>query len=141
MQWAGRAYEVPFLVCGDGGHNVTSLVQARLGSPAQEPADGSDVSYLDPRPFVNATGLVLNHTDDQTYGYLRVSVDALQLRIEFHPVGPGGAGATSSDGVTVELASHSVVPSTPAPASRGAVARRGTKAARPSGRPSAKSRR
>jgi Calcineurin-like phosphoesterase len=106
MGFAGQPYEVPFLVCGDGGHDVSALVQAHLGSPAQEPTVGTDVSYLDPSPSVGPTSLVLEQFNDQSYGYLRISVDPHQLSIEFFPVGAANSGATPSDSVTVDLASH-----------------------------------
>ena len=127
LQLAGQAYQVPFLVCGDGGHDVTPLVRARLGSPAQEPADGADVTYLDPNPMVEAHGLVLEHHDDQTYGYLRVSVNALQLQLSFFPVAAAGAAPTPSDSVTVDLASHRLVPAGATTAARRPPVRSGPK--------------
>jgi hypothetical protein len=32
----GQAYDVPFIVCGDGGHHVNMLVRANKGEPARE---------------------------------------------------------------------------------------------------------
>ena len=111
IQFSGSKYEVPFIVCGDGGHNVAALVQAKLGSPAQEPADGVDVSYLDPNPVVKSTGLVLERHDDRDYGYLRVSVNSTQISIDFHQVGTGAPLGVSSDSVTVNLADHTLATS------------------------------
>jgi hypothetical protein len=111
LQFAGESYEIPFLVCGDGGHGLASLVQSRLGSPAQEPGDGLDVSYLDSSTTVRTTGLILDRHDDQTYGYLRVEVDGQQLSLGFYPVDVGVSAGTCSDSVTVDLASHTVVES------------------------------
>jgi hypothetical protein len=49
-----KSYSVPFVVCGDGGHNVNPLVMGRKGQPAQEPGDNINVSYLDVNPQVPA---------------------------------------------------------------------------------------
>ncbi|MFZ0892562.1 MAG: metallophosphoesterase [Thermoplasmata archaeon] len=112
LQFAGGSYEIPFIVCGDGGHGLASLVQARLGSPAQEPSDGLDVSYLDSSTTVDTTGLTLDRHDDQTYGYLRFQIDAQQLSVGFYPVDAGIPADTRSDTVTVEIPSHSLVQQT-----------------------------
>jgi hypothetical protein len=113
IQFAGNPYAIPFIVCGDGGHNVASLVQARLGSPAQEPSDGSSVDYLDPNPSVDAVGLVLDRYDDHNYGYLRVSADSQQISLEFYQVDAGVTESSPADSVIVDLASHSLVAGTP----------------------------
>jgi hypothetical protein len=34
MNFGGKEIDVPFVVCGDGGHNVNSLVRAQRGHPA-----------------------------------------------------------------------------------------------------------
>src|SRR5262249_34703024 len=47
MQFGGNEINVPFVVCGDGGHNVNKLVRPHKGEPAREPTSGSDVTYLD----------------------------------------------------------------------------------------------
>jgi hypothetical protein len=107
VQFPGGTYQVPFIVCGDGGHGVSPLVQAHLGSPAQDPVDGADVSYLDTNPSVDAVGLVLDRYDDDHYGYLRVSVSADQLSVAFHQV----ASTTPADTFTIDLASHTIVAS------------------------------
>ena len=39
--------DVPFIVCGDGGHNVNPLVRASKGHPAEEPHPGSMVDYME----------------------------------------------------------------------------------------------
>ena len=43
------------------------------------------------------------------YGYLRITVNNKQIRIEFHPVSNTGA-PPNIDTVVVDLASHTVVP-------------------------------
>jgi hypothetical protein len=109
VQLASQTYEVPFIICGDGGHNVNRLVQATKGQPAQEPEYGTDVSYLDPKPTVTSKGLILKHYDDQNYGYLRITVDAQTLKIGFNQVGKSSIPQSRTDMVTVDLASHTVV--------------------------------
>jgi hypothetical protein len=105
----GKNYSVPFVVCGDGGHNVNPLVYSRKGQTAQEPPDNIDVGYLDVNPLVQANGLTLNKHDQKNYGYLRIKVDAKQLSIAFHPVNPSNPGSAPMDGVTVDLAKHTIV--------------------------------
>lgn len=100
------AYEVPFVVCGDGGHNVNRLVQGRKGQPAQEPHNGADVSYLESKPAVKAGGLTLEKYDDTHYGYLRITVDDQLLRIGFHQVGASSLAQSRFDMVTIDLASR-----------------------------------
>jgi hypothetical protein len=112
IDFGGEAYQVPFIVCGGGGHDVTSLVQPHLGSPESEPPDGADVTYLDTHPAVDATRLVLDRHDDRSYGFLRVTVNSQRLGFEFFPVGSTAASGSSVDSVGVNLASHTVVPST-----------------------------
>jgi hypothetical protein len=109
IHFAGGAYTVPFVVCGGGGHGVASLVQARSGSPPQEPADGAIVDYLESNPAVDAFGLVLERHDDTTYGYLRVVATPQQLSLGFYPVSSGAPPSGPSDLVTVDVASHTIV--------------------------------
>jgi len=101
-------YDVPFVVCGDGGHNVNRLVQGKAGQPSQEPANGAKVDYLESKPAVQTGGLLLERYDDTYYGYLRISADAKQLRIGFHQVGKNLA-QSRIDMVTVDLATHTMV--------------------------------
>ena len=42
-------------------------------------------------------------------GYLRILVDAAQLRIEYHPASDGMATKTPDDSVTVDLKSGTLV--------------------------------
>ena len=109
IAFQGMNYSVPFVVCGDGGHNVNPLVYSRRGQAAQEPADNIDVGYLDVNPYVQANGLTLNKHDQNNYGYLRIKVDLKQLSIAFHPVNPSNPGSPPIDGVTVDLAKHTIV--------------------------------
>ncbi len=108
LNFAGSNYSVPFVITGDGGHNVLPLVQSRGGVTPPEPKPGTQVNYLDPNPLVKASGLTIDQYDIQHYGYLRVTVNSRQLQIEFHPMGEVSPPA-ATDSVTVDIASHSVV--------------------------------
>ena len=115
IEFGGGEYQVPYIVCGGGGHDVQSLVQSHLGSPAPEPVDGADVSYLDVHPAVPARKLVLDRHDDRTYGFLRVTVDAGQIQFGFHAVVPGSPSDTPTDSVAVDLTSHTILTGSTSP--------------------------
>ena len=101
---------MPFIVCGDGGHNVNTLVRASQGQPAQEPHSGDDVSYLEgAHPVPQVTKLLLEKYDDHNYGYLRVHVDKQELKIGFHQVGVRSLAQSRYDMVTVKLDEHIMV--------------------------------
>jgi hypothetical protein len=108
IRFGNQQYEVPFIVCGDAGHNVNRLVQGKAGQPPREPHFGADVHYLENKPAVTSTGLILKHYDDTNYGYLRITVDKQRLAIGFHLVNPGRLPQSGVDMVTVDLASHTV---------------------------------
>jgi hypothetical protein len=108
VRFGGNDFSVPFVVCGDGGHHVNPLVQSRGGVTPPDPAIGQQLNYLDPNPAVQATGLAIEKFDHTNYGYLRITVNKKQLRIEFHPV-TRTAPQPSVDAVVVDLASHTVV--------------------------------
>ena len=109
VNFGGKSFDVPFVVCGDGGHNANPLVQGKNGQPAQEPAKGAKVGYLDPSPVVQAGGLVLENYDDRDYGYLLITVNAKQVSLAFHPLNPTGAAHSGVDTVNIDLASHKKV--------------------------------
>jgi hypothetical protein len=109
VHFGNSDYDVPFIVCGDGGHNVNPLVQSKRGQPSQEPHPGSDAGYLESQPAVTTKGLILEKYDDTLYGYLRITVDANQLRIGFNEVGGRSLAQSGFDMVTVDLASHTMV--------------------------------
>jgi hypothetical protein len=99
----GAERSVPFVVCGDGGHNVDPLLQARGGARATPPPNGTDVSYLD-AGFAGTPGrLILERYDDRHYGYLRVSASASELTIAYFPVGAGIPSDAAADSLTVAL--------------------------------------
>jgi hypothetical protein len=110
MNFGGKEIDVPFIVCGDGGHNVNTLVRPQRGTPAAEPRAGDDVKYLEGKEKVaKVTRLILAKYDDHNYGYLRVSVDKDYLKIGFHQVGVRSLAQSRFDMVTVRLADHHMV--------------------------------
>jgi len=109
VHFGSADFDVPFIVCGDGGHNVNHLVQGRRGQPGQEPHPGTRVDYLESKPAVKTSGLILEKYDDTNYGYLRITVDKDQLRIGFYEVGAKSLAQARFDMVTVDLASHTMV--------------------------------
>ncbi len=89
--------ETPYLVAGGGGHNVTHLT--KKGSATLR------------TPMIIQQGddqVTLENYDDQDYGYLRIVVNAQQLRIEYHPAGDGADAKTPDDSVTVDLATRTL---------------------------------
>ena len=100
---------MPFIVCGDGGHNVNPLVNAKKGERPDEPQNGVNVDYLELRPALKVKALLLEKYDDTNYGYLRIHVDKEQLRIGFHQVGVRTLAQSRYDMVTVNLSDHTMV--------------------------------
>lgn len=110
IEFQGREIDVPFVVCGDGGHNVNPLVRATKGQQAQEPHPASRVDYLESKEAViKAKELWIEKYDDTNYGYLRIHVDASELIIGFHQVAVGSLAQSQHDRVTVNLADHKMV--------------------------------
>ena len=105
LSLGGKNYSVPFIICGDSGHNVTPLVSSSFGKTNPQPGDNTNVKYLDSSTVFPGTNLVLNKHDQQNSGYLRVSVTSKQMTITFTPVSRTG-GAVKPDTVTVDLATH-----------------------------------
>jgi len=99
--------QIPYVTCGNGGHNVTRLTHATapaLRTPLRETAQEQD----------RTEQVVLENYDDTNYGYLRIVVDSKQLRIEYHPQADGTAAKTPDDFVTVDLEKHQLVHYRPA---------------------------
>jgi hypothetical protein len=82
--------DIPYLVAGGGGHNVVKLQTSGNGNALRTPMK------------VNPT-LTLENYDDSNYGYLRIVVDTINLRIEYHPASDGAGSKTPNDTVTVNL--------------------------------------
>ena len=97
--------DVPFIICGDSGHNVNPLVKGKHGQPPQEPHFGSDVKYLDSGAAIKSQDLKLKHYEDANFGYLRIMVDKQRLQIGFHQVGKS-IPQSRTDFVTIDLAKH-----------------------------------
>jgi len=93
------ATQIPYVVCGNGGHNVQKLTTSgTLRAPQViQSAQGKDDQ------------VVLENYDDKNYGYLRIVVTAAQLRIEYHPASDGPDTKTPDDQVTVDLATRKLV--------------------------------
>ena len=93
--------QIPFLVCGNGGHGLTKLSKTQtLRTPQSMPI------FAQPEAKDSVT---FESYDDTDYGYLRILVDPAQLRIEYHPASDGGQTKTPDDSVTVDLASGTLV--------------------------------
>jgi hypothetical protein len=93
--------EIPYIVCGNGGHNVVSLTRKGAVTPRapqiiQAAQGGNDQ-------------VVFENYDDQDYGYLRIVATEAQLRIEYHPASDGAVTKTPDDFVTVDLNSRKLV--------------------------------
>jgi hypothetical protein len=92
--------ETPFLVCGNGGHALVSLI--RKGNPAIR------VPMAQPTLSDGQDQVTLENYDFTDYGYLRIIVTESQLRIEYHPASDGEAAKTPDDSVTVDLATRTL---------------------------------
>jgi hypothetical protein len=109
VRMGGRKFDVPFVVCGTGGHNVNPLVRGGRGHHELVPHFRQRVDYLDVNPAIDTGGLLLEKFAYREYGYLRIEVDAEQLRIGFHQVTDQDFRQSRYDLVSVDLASHSKV--------------------------------
>lgn len=109
IKFGGQDYDVPMIVCGDGGHNVNPLVRGSKGHAAVEPHPGVSVKYLEKNPAVQVSDVILEKYEDHNYGYLRVTVDDTYLRIGFHQAGVNSLAQSRFDMVTVELKTHQMV--------------------------------
>jgi hypothetical protein len=90
--------EIPYIICGNGGHNVTKL-HKQNGIPLRTPQ-----TLLPKTPADD--GVTFENYDDTNYGYLRLIVDPQQLRIEYHPASDTVNTKTPDDSVTVDLKSR-----------------------------------
>jgi hypothetical protein len=90
--------EIPYLVCGNGGHNVQKL-KAPGGGALRAPQTLQPATATD-------DAVTFENYDDTDYGYLRVLATAEQLRIEYHPASDGAASKTPDDSVTIDLATR-----------------------------------
>ncbi len=88
--------QIPYVVCGNGGHNLVRLT-GKGGAPLRTP-------QIVQQAQAGNDQVVFENYDDRDYGYLRVVVTAAQLRIEYHPAADGPEAKTPDDSVTVDLA-------------------------------------
>jgi Calcineurin-like phosphoesterase/Iron/zinc purple acid phosphatase-like protein C len=86
-----NAMQIPFLVAGGGGHSPLSSMRGTYRTPYK----------------IDDT-LTLESYDDTHYGYLRVTVNAQTMTIEFHPESDGGVVKTPDDTVTIDLQARTV---------------------------------
>ncbi|MFI5152873.1 MAG: metallophosphoesterase family protein [Chitinophagales bacterium] len=83
-------FDIPFIVCGNSGHNVSGLMK-KGATPLRTPNQVNNQ-------------LTFENYDDTNYGYLRITVDSKNLRIEYHDANANQK--TESDVVTIDLKSH-----------------------------------
>lgn len=93
--------QIPYVVCGNGGHNVQRLT-SKAGPPLRAP-------QVIQAAKGKSDQIVLESYDDQDYGYLRIVASDTQLRIEYHPASDGPNAKTADDFVTVDLESRTFV--------------------------------
>lgn len=92
--------QIPYIVCGNGGHNVQSLTtngQPPLRAPQLLQAASKTTDAV-----------VLENYDDRNYGYLRIVVSADQLRIEYHSAADGPNTKAPNDQVAIDLNSRKI---------------------------------
>jgi hypothetical protein len=104
-----KAYQVPFIVCGNSGHDCTPLYIPQKGEKYVDPGKHSNVSYMDTQSVLGTTTLTLENFDHTNFGYLKVTANSKQIRIAYQPVALNGKPSMAVDTVTVELASHTLV--------------------------------
>ncbi len=93
--------QIPYIVCGNGGHGLQSVSQA-TGPTIRAPQVV--------QKFTSKTDRVtLENYDDRNYGYLRVVITKTQLGVEYHPASDGPGTKAPDDSVTVDLASRTLV--------------------------------
>lgn len=108
LSFGGNDYSVPFVVAGNGGHNITLLPGSQKSTiDTYEPIADVQVDYLDPNPVLKTKGLTLDMSNDRNYGYLRVTVDSKRLQIEMHTLSSHTVPA-SVDKVAVDIATHKI---------------------------------
>lgn len=98
--------DIPYVVCGNGGHNVQKIrVPKNKGTALRTPQIF----------IVGGAGedsVTFENYDDTGFGYLRLIVDAQQLRIEYHPASDAANAKTPDDHVTIDLGTRKQVPYT-----------------------------
>ena len=90
--------EIPYIVCGNGGHNVQKLL-GQGGQPLRAPQILQQKSASD-------DAVTFENYDDVDFGYLRLIVDPNQLRIEYHPASDTTQAKAPDDSVTIDTKSR-----------------------------------
>jgi len=90
--------EIPYIVCGNGGHGLQKLASADSGT-VRAPQTLQQATATD-------DAVTFENYDDTDYGYLRVIADPTQLRIEYHPASDGAVSKAPDDSVTIDLATR-----------------------------------
>jgi hypothetical protein len=98
--------EIPYLICGNGGHNVQRLQAPKVGTALRTP------QIILPKT-AHDDQVTFENYDDTGYGYLRLIADPLQLRIEYHPASDALNSKTPDDSVTIDLGTRKRVSYTP----------------------------
>ncbi len=83
---------VAYLVAGHGGHGLDAIRKV----------NGAAIRV----PYIVDDTLTLENYDDAHYGFLRVTVDAATMRIEYHQAGAGTG--TPADTVSIDLGTRTV---------------------------------
>jgi hypothetical protein len=97
--------EIPYVICGNGGHNVTKL-HAQKGVPLRAPQTLVKKTDSD-------DAVTFENYDDVNYGYLRLIVNRKQMRIEYHPASDTIHAKSPDDSVTIDLATRKRTTYTP----------------------------
>lgn len=90
--------EIPYIICGNSGHNV-QRIRPQGTDTLRAPQVVRPKTATDDQ-------VTFDRYDDTNYGYLRIVVDAKQLRIEYHPASDGRTAKTPDDAVTIDLRSR-----------------------------------
>jgi len=109
INFNGKDHDVPFIICGDSGHNVDAVVRGSKGKPAVEPHPGEKVDYMEVEPAVTSKELLVEKIEDHNYGYLRITVDKELLKIGFYQVGVNSLAQSRYDMVTVDIKTREMV--------------------------------
>jgi hypothetical protein len=88
--------QIPYVICGNGGHALARLSKGEHGKILRTP-------QIIQKAHGKTDQVVFENYDDQDYGYLRIVVDSIQLRVEYHPASDGAQAKTPDDFVTVDL--------------------------------------
>lgn len=83
--------QIPYINAGGGGFGLAKLIRDPIALPMR--FEGQDA--------------VLEALDEANYGFLRITVDRKQMRIEYQPV-TDSPGQAPTDAVTVDLHTHRI---------------------------------